>query len=73
MDICSTTDPVSLFDNSRSQIDLDNRSMKGLKISEASEAASWDWWLYNISAAAMTTGAIFDLQARHFVEWNPSG
>ncbi len=62
--------------NSKSIVDMINRSLSGLKFSESGEGANagWDWWIYNSSpTTAMTTGGIFGFQARHFVEWNPSG
>ncbi len=55
------------------QISMASRSMRGLRWAEASETTTgWTWWIYN-TGAALTTGAIFRLQAQHFVEWNPSG
>ncbi len=48
-------------------------SAKGLRFSEADETTTgWTWWLYNL-AAAMATGASWQVVTSVFVRWNPSG
>lgn len=62
--------------SAKATVDMMNVSLKGLAFSESGEGGDpgWDWWIYNTSSAnAFTTGSEFALQARHFIEWNPSG
>ncbi len=58
---------------SNPEIAIDNRSLSGLRFSEAAETTNaWNTWVYN-PGAALTTGAILEQVERAFVEWNPSG
>ncbi len=51
-----------------------NHKMSGLKFAETGESTGgWEWWIYNLGAATLTTGSVLSLFCQHFVAWNPSG
>ncbi len=53
---------------------LDNRTLSGLRFSEAGEAsgAGWTYWIYNLGRV-MSTGAIWVSNLQTFTRFNKSG
>ncbi len=49
---------------------LKNESIR-LRFTE--ESAGWQWWIYNLSDAALVAGSSLQILGRHFVEFNKGG
>ncbi len=65
---------VPAGNGSSAVLQLDNRTLSGLRFSETGEAtgAGWSYWMYNLGPA-MATGAVWVQATQTFTRFNKSG